>query len=305
MKEAYYFSHDANARHDPDILAMRSVYGSEGYGWYWMIIELLREQQSYKIQITKYVWNALAMQMQCDCNAAHKFVDDCIKEFDLLHSDGDNFWSESLLRRMDSKNEKSEKARKAAEKRWGKKSPKPNSDKGSMQMDSERNADAMQTHDQAYAEVMQLKESKEKEKKEKESKGEENDIPPIDTNPHKDRIHELLLQCKVKKINIYEIDVLASYVGIVDIEVIEAAIKKSQDKHVNYAKSTLEGFVEEGITTKEHLLPKPPDRKHGHSNSRKQSLPIISNNDDEKVSEEEYQNILNKYKTEESEVLPP
>ncbi|NGP62735.1 DUF4373 domain-containing protein [Paenibacillus thiaminolyticus] len=96
MKEAYYFSHDSNARQDPKILAMRSVYSSEGYGWYWIIIEMLREQADYRIELTKYVWNALAMQMQCDSTAAKNFVDDCINEFHLLHSDGQFFFGVSL-----------------------------------------------------------------------------------------------------------------------------------------------------------------------------------------------------------------
>ena len=164
-KEAYYFSHDSNARHDPKILSMRSVYGSEGYGWYWIIIEMLREQENHKIEITKYVWNALAMQTQCNADAMHSFVEDCIKEFKLLHSDGEFFWSESLLRRMEFKTEKSEKARKAAEARW-KKSSK---DKGSTKTESKQSnsdASAMQPHSDRNA----IKEKKVKEIKEKESK---------------------------------------------------------------------------------------------------------------------------------------
>lgn len=31
-KDAYFFAHDCNARNDPKILALRSVYGAEGYG---------------------------------------------------------------------------------------------------------------------------------------------------------------------------------------------------------------------------------------------------------------------------------
>jgi len=128
-KEAYYFSHDANARNDQKILAMRSVYGAEGYGWYWIIVEMLREATDYKIKLTKYTSNALALQMQCTPDAAHKFVQDCIHEFNLFESDGEYFWSNSLLRRMKEKEIKSEKARQAALSRWGKDS----------------NADAMQT----------------------------------------------------------------------------------------------------------------------------------------------------------------
>lgn len=165
MKEAYYFSHDSNARHDPKILSMRSVYGSEGYGWYWIIIEMLREQDEFKIEITKYVWNALAMQTQCNADAMHKFVDDCINEFKLFVSDGEFFWSESLQRRMEIRNDKSEKARKAAEARWGKSSSNKVSAKEEDKQ-SNSNADAMQTHSERNA----IKEKKVKESKVKENK---------------------------------------------------------------------------------------------------------------------------------------
>ena len=46
-KDAYYFPHDSNARHDPKIVAMTAVYGMAGYGYYWAIIEILREQKDY------------------------------------------------------------------------------------------------------------------------------------------------------------------------------------------------------------------------------------------------------------------
>ena len=47
-KDAYFFSHDCNARNDPKILALRSVYGAEGYGVYFMLVEILREQPEYQ-----------------------------------------------------------------------------------------------------------------------------------------------------------------------------------------------------------------------------------------------------------------
>ena len=156
VKETYYFSHDTNARNDPAILAMRSVYGSEGYGWYWMIVEILREQSGYKYKITgKYWCNALAMQMQCDRSTAEKFVHDCIHEFDLFACDDAHFWSASLIRRMAKKEEKSKQAKEAAKKRWG-----------NSNTSSERNADAMRTHTERNADAMQVKESKVKESKE-------------------------------------------------------------------------------------------------------------------------------------------
>ena len=88
-KDAYYFSHDANARHDPNISEMRADYGSEGYGWYWIIIEMMREQADYKLKLCKC--NAFAMQMQCENDAAKKFIDDCLKRYELFTTDGEYF----------------------------------------------------------------------------------------------------------------------------------------------------------------------------------------------------------------------
>lgn len=159
-KDAYYFSHDSNARYDPKILAMRSAFGMEGYGRYWSLIEILRDEDGYKLKKTKHLYDALAMQMQCDRNAAQEYVDACINEFGLLHEDDNYIWSDSLINRMDNKDKKSEKARQAAQKRWR----KSNDDAGSMHSHSDSNANAMQTHSERNA----LKESKGKESKEEE-----------------------------------------------------------------------------------------------------------------------------------------
>lgn len=152
MKDAYYFSHDSNASRDPKMLEMRAIYGAEGYGWYWMIIEMMREQSDFMLSLCKR--NALAMHLQCDPDAAHSFVQDCINEFELFETDGTYFWSNSLLRRMDIRKEKSEKARQAALKRWGKEET------------CERNADAMRSHSDRNA--IKGKESKVKRKESKE-----------------------------------------------------------------------------------------------------------------------------------------
>lgn len=139
MKEAYYFAHDCNARNDTKILAMRSKYGSEGYGWYWMIIEILREQSDYKLKNDKYLSVTLAMQMQCDCNAVALYIAECINEFELFQTDGEYIWSNSLIRRMKSRDIKSEKAKKAAEARWNKTSEN-GEDTDAMQPQCECNA---------------------------------------------------------------------------------------------------------------------------------------------------------------------
>ena len=170
MKDAYYFSHDSNARHDPKIIAMRNQYGAKGYGWYWIIVEMLREQDDYKIEIKDYLWNALAMELQCEPNKAEDFVNDCIDKFELFNSDDDKFWSESLLRRMEIKDKKKKKkaeaGRKGAKARW--------SNDNDKQKDGTANGGANGTAKANESDTNgkngKGKESKVKEKKEKEIK---------------------------------------------------------------------------------------------------------------------------------------
>lgn len=136
MKEAYYFSHDSNARHDPKMTAMRAVYGAEGYGWYWMLIEMMMESSDYKLDMqSKYTFNAFALQLQTDSMQMKKFVEDCINEFELFESDGQFFWSNSLLRRMDKRKITSKKRSEAANKRWNN-AKSSNSNANAMQTDA-------------------------------------------------------------------------------------------------------------------------------------------------------------------------
>lgn len=171
MKDAYYFSHDNNARNDPKILAMRNVYKSEGYGWFWIIIEILREQEGYKLKINnKHIFAALAMQMQCDVDTAKKFVMDCINEFELFETDGEYFWSNSLIRRMAQFEEKSKKAKKAAEARWG----KTKENQGMNENKKDSNTNAMQ--EQCNSNTIKENKIKENKIKEKENKRENNNL---------------------------------------------------------------------------------------------------------------------------------
>jgi hypothetical protein len=149
-KEAYYFSHDANAKDDPKILQLRMELGWEGYGLFWALIELLRNESDHRMR-THYKSIAFALQTQEDS------IKRIINDFDLFGLDDQYFWSESLLKRMELKEERSEKARESAKKRWNR----------------DNDANAMRTHSEGNADAMQLKESKGKEikeSKEKESK---------------------------------------------------------------------------------------------------------------------------------------
>lgn len=139
-KDVYYFSHDCNARNDEKILAMRSVYGLEGYAMYFMIIEILREQNEYKLETNKYIWSTLAMQMHTSSENVHKFVDDCVNEFQLFVIEDNFLYSKSLIKRMGLFKEISEIRSKAAKKRW------ENANGMQMECKSKANADQKQSN---------------------------------------------------------------------------------------------------------------------------------------------------------------
>lgn len=166
-KDAYYFPHDCNARNDPKVLALRSVFGAEGYGVYFMTIEILREQPDYRLKVTKYLYNALAMQMQVQADKVQEIIEACCNEFtdgegsSLLVNDGEYLYSASLLRRMDRVDNVSEARRAAARKRWENEPCKVSEEKGVA--DGESNS---------YANGEQ-KQSKEKKTKADQSKPEQ------------------------------------------------------------------------------------------------------------------------------------
>lgn len=155
-KEAYFFSHDSNARNDDKIIALRMKLKAEGYGIYFMILERLRDSADY-MSIKDY--NMLAFDFRVSSDTVKSVVED----FGLFQftDDGKRFYSESFLKRMKQKDEKSEKARESAKKRWNENKQK-----------CERNANASDEECEGNAI---------KEKKGKENKGKEINIESKDS----------------------------------------------------------------------------------------------------------------------------
>ena len=100
MKDAYYFSHDSNARNDQRLIKLRRKYGAEGVGIYWMIIEILREQEDYSLGMDDDSIENIAYDIRVDQDK----LEDIILHFDLFQKDSDGssnyFYSKSLKRRM-------------------------------------------------------------------------------------------------------------------------------------------------------------------------------------------------------------
>ncbi len=145
-KDAFYFPHDSNAKDDPKIVMLMEQLGLEGYGIFWVLIEVLRDQPEYRYPMA--LTSALARRF---CTTKEK-VEIVITGYSLFEVDGDNFFlSPSLCRRMlfidDKRKKLAEAGRKGREKQLI--GPPPG---------------------QAQATPGQEKKRKEKESKEKESK---------------------------------------------------------------------------------------------------------------------------------------
>lgn len=101
-KDAYYFSHDANAHTDPKILKLRMALGWEGYGIYWAIIENLRCQENYSICESEFMF--LTLSLAIDEAKLKQVLSKCL-EVNLLQVIDSKVLSPSLLKRMEKADE--------------------------------------------------------------------------------------------------------------------------------------------------------------------------------------------------------
>jgi hypothetical protein len=107
-----YFSHDTKARSDSKLVSLTMKKGMEGLGVYWCIVEMLYENEG-RIMRTECERIAFELRTHSDC------INEVIYSHDLFNWDDEYFWSNSVLKRLETINTKSEKARQSAGKRWG------------------------------------------------------------------------------------------------------------------------------------------------------------------------------------------
>ena len=110
---ADYFSHDYGARNDPKLVKLQMELGHEGKGLFWDLIEILYEQGGY-IENTEL--NGIAFGLHTN----YERITKVLSEYDLFKTDGQAWWSESVMKRLNIRADKSEKARESVLKRWEK-----------------------------------------------------------------------------------------------------------------------------------------------------------------------------------------
>jgi len=108
-KEAYYFSHDANAQDDPKLMLLIEQMGMEGFGIFWALIEKLRAERDYSLPLSTlpafaHRWHTSTEKVQT-----------VVKNYGLFKIVRENFFS---VRLRNSMLEKSERAKASISARW-------------------------------------------------------------------------------------------------------------------------------------------------------------------------------------------
>ena len=111
MKKTF-FNHDSNARNDLKLIRLRKFGGWEFYGIYFAILELLFSEEN-KLCVEDY--ETLAFGLQCDADKLKQIIED----FDLFVVEDNCFYSKRLYEHIEEINNKSNKAKENANKRWG------------------------------------------------------------------------------------------------------------------------------------------------------------------------------------------
>jgi hypothetical protein len=118
-KDTYYFPHDFNAGSDEKILYLRSKFGMQAYGLYWVLIEIMHESSDSKL--TCNLIDGIAYQINVDITFLKEFYNECIS-IELFVTDGVKYWSERVLRNKEllyeKRNLKSIAGKKGMENRW-------------------------------------------------------------------------------------------------------------------------------------------------------------------------------------------
>lgn len=148
MKDAYYFSHDSNAKDDPKCVLLIEQLGLEGYGIFWVLIETLRDQPEYKYPL------ALIPALARRYNTTAEKMKTVVGSYGLFQVENDEFFfSESLDRRMEKRSAFRESQREKALKRWN--------NAGALPEQSHGNADPMPVKERKVkkSKVKDIKES--------------------------------------------------------------------------------------------------------------------------------------------------
>lgn len=116
-KDSYYFQHDYGARNDDKILELRSKYGVEGYGLFWMTLETMAENNMGGLKAS--LIGGLSINYGTKPEKLKEFLDYCVK-IKLFYRLNGSYLSKRLLTHKEFRKMLSEKGKEGADSRWKK-----------------------------------------------------------------------------------------------------------------------------------------------------------------------------------------
>ncbi|MFN4247567.1 MAG: Lin1244/Lin1753 domain-containing protein [Flavipsychrobacter sp.] len=134
-----WFPHETNPRSNRKLKALFNTYGGTGYGYWWILQEILCSQPEYKLDITdEFAYTELADDMRCEYDFLERFIKDCINKFHLLQCDDTHLWCPALIDVMQPLEEKraslSERGKKGAAVTNAKKSAQATTENGTSEI---------------------------------------------------------------------------------------------------------------------------------------------------------------------------
>lgn len=155
-----FFPHDSGARNDDKLMRVRMRHGAAGYGVFFMLLERLREESNYCSTLD---YDMFAF----DFREPAEMIRSVVEDFGLFEfsDDGESFYSNNFLKRMEIKDSASDRMRAAANARWGRKA----SANEEMQSEDASVCNENAAHNEADTDASTRKEEKRKEEKRKKS----------------------------------------------------------------------------------------------------------------------------------------
>ena len=116
------FPHPLDPTKNIKLLALIGKNGAVGYGIYWRIIEMLQLEESNKLQLKKYLYDAIGSQMLVPPEDVELIISDMINECELFATDRDYFWEETIqpstLKKVPANRVSTYRPNKELEKKW-------------------------------------------------------------------------------------------------------------------------------------------------------------------------------------------
>ncbi len=97
-KDTLWFPHDYNSRADEKTAALIADYGMEGYGLYMVLLEMLHEEDSAKIEYSDQKIKRICRPLKLSFEKSKIMIEAMINDFELFIIEDNFFYSDRVLR---------------------------------------------------------------------------------------------------------------------------------------------------------------------------------------------------------------